>query len=146
MSIFPKLKRVKILTFLNYSYFAKIVTRKPKIGNLTNMTDSIHFWSPKSCICNLKGCCGHLTSWWKPSILYIQVLIDLLNICGDKEHLTGSMPNNFCSSQRLSCQILTFKIWRRNFGDIELYKMASWNFDELSKQAVAVAVVVRQFV
>ena len=61
MSIFPKLKRVlygaamlhdmachpiqnslmfwKILKPLNYSYFVKIMTGKPKIGNLTNMTE-----------------------------------------------------------------------------------------------------------
>ena len=27
---------LEILKFLNYSYFAKLMTRKPKIGNLTN--------------------------------------------------------------------------------------------------------------
>ena len=39
---------LQILKFLNYSYmyFAKIMTKKPKIGNLTNMTE--HFWSQKS--------------------------------------------------------------------------------------------------
>ena len=32
---------LEILKFLNYSYFAKIMTRKPKIGNLTNQAVSI---------------------------------------------------------------------------------------------------------
>ena len=30
---------LEILKFLNYSYFAKIMTRKPKIGNLTKLTE-----------------------------------------------------------------------------------------------------------
>ena len=30
---------LEIFTFSNYSYFAKIMTRKPKIANLTNMTE-----------------------------------------------------------------------------------------------------------
>ena len=30
---------LEILKFLNYSFFAKIMTRKPKIGILTNMTE-----------------------------------------------------------------------------------------------------------
>ena len=42
----------KILKLLNYSYFAKIMTGKPKIGILTNMTE-LHFWSQKSGICYL---------------------------------------------------------------------------------------------
>ena len=28
----------------------------------------IHFWSQKSGVCYLRGFCGHVTSWWKPSI------------------------------------------------------------------------------
>ena len=32
-------KMFEILKFLSYSYFVKIMTRKPKIGNLTNMTE-----------------------------------------------------------------------------------------------------------
>ena len=34
---------LEILIFLNYSYFAKIMTRKPKMGNLTNMTELYPF-------------------------------------------------------------------------------------------------------
>ena len=30
---------LEILKFLNYSYFAKIMTRKPKIGNFTKVTE-----------------------------------------------------------------------------------------------------------
>ena len=36
-----------ILKFLNYSYFAKIMTRKPKIVNLTNMTELYPFLESK---------------------------------------------------------------------------------------------------
>ena len=34
---------LEILKFLNYSYFTKIMTRKPKIGNLTNITELYPF-------------------------------------------------------------------------------------------------------
>ena len=33
----------EILKFLNYSYFAKIMTRKPKISNLTKVTELYPF-------------------------------------------------------------------------------------------------------
>ena len=39
---------LEILKFFNYGYFAKILTRKPKIVNLTNMTELLYFWSPES--------------------------------------------------------------------------------------------------
>ena len=38
---------LEILKLLNYSYFAKIMTRKPKIGNLTNMTELYPFLESK---------------------------------------------------------------------------------------------------
>ena len=34
---------LEILIFLNYNYFPKIMTRKPSIGNLTNMTELYPF-------------------------------------------------------------------------------------------------------
>ena len=43
---------LEILKFLNCSYFAKIVTRKPKIGKFTNMTELYPFL----------GFCGDVTS------------------------------------------------------------------------------------
>ena len=36
-----------ILKYLNYSYFAKIMTRKPNIGNLSNMTKLYPFLESK---------------------------------------------------------------------------------------------------
>ena len=59
---------LEILKFLNYSFFDKIMTRKPKIGTWLTWLSSIHFWSQKSGICYLRAFCGHVTSWWKPSI------------------------------------------------------------------------------
>ena len=55
---------LEILNFLNYSYFAKIMTRKPKIGSLTNMTELLVY----------------LVSWWrdatwKPIIISLQLLL-----------------------------------------------------------------------
>ena len=38
---------LEIMTFLNYSYFAKIMTRKSKIGNLTNVTELYPFLESK---------------------------------------------------------------------------------------------------
>ena len=53
---------VEILTFFNYSYFARNMTRKPKIVNLTKVTIKlccINFWSQKSGIVLF---CGDVTS------------------------------------------------------------------------------------
>ena len=50
---------LEILKFLNYSYFAKIMTGKPKIGNLSKMTELY----PSVKKCYLRGFCGHVTSW-----------------------------------------------------------------------------------
>ena len=58
----PSYNISKILEILKSSYFAKIMTRKPKIGNLTNMTKLCPFWSHKSGICYLRGFCGDMTS------------------------------------------------------------------------------------
>ena len=52
--------KFKILRFLNYSYFAKIMTRKPKIGNLTKVTKLYPFPESKKCICYLRG---FLVTW-----------------------------------------------------------------------------------
>ena len=42
--------------FFNYSYLAKIMTRKPKIGNLTNVTKLYPFLRvKKSGMCYLRG-------------------------------------------------------------------------------------------
>ena len=38
---------LEILNFIKYSYFTKIMTRKPKIGNLTNMTELYPFLESK---------------------------------------------------------------------------------------------------
>ena len=38
---------LEILKFLNYSYFTNIMTRKPKIGNLTHMTELYPFLESK---------------------------------------------------------------------------------------------------
>ena len=38
---------LEILKFFNYSYFAKIMTRKPEIGNLTDMTELYPFLESK---------------------------------------------------------------------------------------------------
>ena len=55
---------LEILKFLNYSFFAKIMTRKPNIGNLTNMTELYPFLESKKWYLLFKG----ILSWWKPSI------------------------------------------------------------------------------
>ena len=49
---------LEILNFLNYSYFAKIVTRKPTIGNLTNMTELYPFLESKKWHLLLRGFCS----------------------------------------------------------------------------------------
>ena len=59
---------LEILKFLNYSFFAKIMTRKPKIGNLTNTTGLYPLQESKKWYLLFKGICGHMTSWWKPPI------------------------------------------------------------------------------
>ena len=48
--------------FFNYSYFAKIMSRKPKIGNMTNMTELYPFLESKSGICYLRGFCSDVMS------------------------------------------------------------------------------------
>ena len=50
----PLLIILEILKFLNYNYFAKIMTRKPKIVNLTNVTELYPFLESKSGICYLR--------------------------------------------------------------------------------------------
>ena len=66
ISIFPKLKRVLygaamlddivcLLKFLNYSFFTKIMTRKPNIGNLTDMTELYPFLESKKWHLLFKG-------------------------------------------------------------------------------------------
>ena len=57
-------KTLEILKFLNCSYFAKIMTRKPKIGNLTNMAKLYDpFLESKKWYLLLRRFCGHMTSW-----------------------------------------------------------------------------------
>ena len=56
----PHTKLLKILTFFNYSYFTKIVTRKPKIGYF-------HFWSQKKWYLLFKGFLWWCDVTWKPS-------------------------------------------------------------------------------
>ena len=46
---------MKILKVLNYSYFAKIMTRKLKIGNLTNVTELYPFLESKKWYLLFKG-------------------------------------------------------------------------------------------
>ena len=46
---------LEILKFLNCSYFATILTRKPKIGNLTNMTELYLFLESKKWYLLFKG-------------------------------------------------------------------------------------------
>ena len=46
---------LEILKFLNCSYFAKIMTRKPKIGNLTYMTELYPFFGVKKVASALEG-------------------------------------------------------------------------------------------
>ena len=46
---------LEILKFLNCSYFTKIMTRKPKIGNLTNMTELYPFLKSKKWYLLFKG-------------------------------------------------------------------------------------------
>ena len=46
---------LEILKFLNYSYFIKIMTRKPKIGNLTNMPKLYPFLESKKWHLLFKG-------------------------------------------------------------------------------------------
>ena len=41
---------LETLKFLNYGYFAKIMTRKPKIGNLTNMSKLYPFLESKKVV------------------------------------------------------------------------------------------------
>ena len=55
---------LEILSFLNYIYFAKVMSRKPNIGNLTNMTELYPFLESKKWYLLFKG----ILSWWKPSI------------------------------------------------------------------------------
>ena len=47
--------RWKILKCLNYSYFGRIMTRKPKIGNLAKVTELYPLLESKSSICYLRG-------------------------------------------------------------------------------------------
>ena len=43
----------KYWNFFNHSYFAKSMTRKPKIGNLTNVTELYPFLESEKWICYL---------------------------------------------------------------------------------------------
>ena len=93
---------LEILNFLNYSYFAKIMTRKPKIGSLTNMTELLVY----------------LVSWWrdatwKPIIISLQLLLSCCvyrNCSRDpvkkkrrkkkkKRHGRGSNPRSLVSTE-----------------------------------------------
>ena len=51
---------LQILNSFNYSCFAKIMNRKPKIGNLTNMTELYPFLESKKWYLLFEGFCGHL--------------------------------------------------------------------------------------
>ena len=46
---------LKILTFFNYSYFAKLMTRKPKSGMLPDMTELYPFQESKKWYLLFKG-------------------------------------------------------------------------------------------
>ena len=46
---------LEILKFLNYSYFAKIMTTKTKIGNLTKVTELYPFLESKKWYLLFKG-------------------------------------------------------------------------------------------
>ena len=50
----PLLIILEKLKFLNYNHFAKIMTRRPKIVNLTNMIELYPFLESKSGICYLR--------------------------------------------------------------------------------------------
>ena len=49
---------LEILNFFNYSYFAGIMTRKPKIDDLINMTKLHPFLETKKWYLLLRGFCG----------------------------------------------------------------------------------------
>ena len=51
---------LETLNFLNYSYFAKIMTKKPK--NLTKVTELYPFLESRKWLLLLKGFCGDVTS------------------------------------------------------------------------------------
>ena len=56
----------QILKFLNYSCFSKIMTRKPKIGNLTNMTKDFvvtwrHMKTKNLLALSRERCCPHIS-------------------------------------------------------------------------------------
>ena len=46
---------LEILSFVNYIYFAKSMTRKPNIGNLTNVTELYPFLESKKWYLLFKG-------------------------------------------------------------------------------------------
>ena len=46
---------LETLNFLNYSYFSKMMTRKPKIGNLTRVTELYPFLESKKWCLLFKG-------------------------------------------------------------------------------------------
>ena len=86
----------KILKLLNYSYFAKIITGKPKIGNLTNMTKLYSFLESKKWYLLFKGIlwsCDHkmktsntfckCVKYWRFSILEMS-LMQSNRVTGDK--------------------------------------------------------------
>ena len=53
-----------LLEFLNCRYFAKIMTRKPKIGNWTNVTELYPFLESKKWYLLFEGIfLGDTTSW-----------------------------------------------------------------------------------
>ena len=60
---------LEILRFLNHSYFVKIITREPKIGNLTNMTGLYPFLETKKRYLLFKGILWSRDATWKPRIV-----------------------------------------------------------------------------
>ena len=50
------------MILLNYSYFAKIMTGKPKSGNFTNMAKLYPFLESIKWYLLFRGFCGHVTS------------------------------------------------------------------------------------
>ena len=64
---------LEILKFLNCSYFAKIMTRKPKIGNLTKVTELHPFLESKKWYLLFKG-----NLWLRD--LFVKI-INMIQVC-----------------------------------------------------------------
>ena len=70
---------LEILKFLNYSYVAKIMTRKPKIGNLTKLTELYPFLESKKWYLLFKEILWWRDVTWKTNVFFWNISVNSLN-------------------------------------------------------------------